>query len=174
MKNSKTIKIKLTELVLSKLNYIPNQLTNCDSFKMINVTYDNLSLTFQTPKMILKEIIKTNNKEYMSLEFTPNNGSKMFIEKLLSFEENHDKYLSESGHLTKIKSLYNHDKKTLLVKIPIKYSKPLTKVIKDSQLFNYYHLTPGTQLICLLSSNSIWINDQNPSYNLTVNEILIT
>ena len=61
------------------------------------------------------------------------------------------------------------------LKIPFKgNSTPLVKVYKNDALFNYYHLTADTQVLCLLSLDKIWINNFNePSYHLNVREIMV-
>jgi len=162
--------MKLESLDLDKLKYTENLIVNkkYNNFKMINYTIDNFELEFQTPKVIIKEIIKEYNKEYLLLQFIHNQNSKSFYEKIIELEQAHRKNLNVTG----IKSLIHDD--TFIVKIPIRYSKPCLKIIKDSELFNYYHLKPGMKIICKLNGNNIWFNEHSvPSYNLIVKEILI-
>lgn len=167
------MKIKLIDLEFDKISYSVNNINNVQS-KMVNIFYkENEVLQFQTPKMILKEIVKDNNKEYLLLQIIPTKSFKLFYDTFIKFEEYNNKNIKDL-----LKSNYNINSlikdDTLLVKIPIKYSKPLTKIVKNNTLFNYYHLKPGMELICLLECNNIWINEYNiPSYHLIVKEILL-
>ena len=82
-------------------------------------------------------------------------------------EEYFNKYIKN-----KIKSIFNEE--TFIVKIPFKLSNPQIKVYKDNKLFNYYHLTKGMEIICLLNLSKLWTNFKNETnYNLTVKEILV-
>lgn len=165
--------MKLESLDFDKLKYTENLLSNHNKssgtfYKMINYNLDNLELEFQTPKIIIKEIVKEYNKEYLLLQFIHNKHSKSFYEKIIELEQIHQKNIKS----TDLKSLIDQD--TITVKVPIRYSKPCLKIIKDSELFNYYHLKPGMKIICKLSGNNIWFNELHvPSYNLIVKEILI-
>jgi hypothetical protein len=47
--------------------------------------------------------------------------------------------------------------------------------MNNEKLFNYYHLSESMEIICLLSLDKVWISNVNePNYNLTVKEILVT
>ena len=50
----------------------------------------------------------------------------------------------------------------------------MVTVYKGSSLFNYYHLSKGMEIICLVNLSKLWINFKNEgSYNLNVKEILV-
>ena len=62
------------------------------------------------------------------------------------------------------------------VKVPFKSTNPCIKIYDhDLKLFNYYHLKPGMEVICLISCNNLWINFDNlVTYNLILKEIRLT
>jgi len=179
------MKHKIKEIDFNRLNYIysidsNNGMgnTNC---KLINFTYNGEELEFQTPKVIIEKLIKENNKEYLLLRIIGNQACKTFCTKILEMEEAHNNKLSVNTNwfnnklqTNNIKSVFQND--CFIVKIPFKYSKPCIKIYTtDSNLFNYYHLKQGMEIICLLSSNNLWINfDNSVTYNLIVKEILVT
>ena len=168
--------MKITDIDSENLKYYNNNLSSlknkCLESKMVNINYMNSVFQFQTPKMILKKIFKQNDKEYLLLQLIGNKASKTFYEKIHQFEDSHNTYLKNMNVNTNLKSLFDND--VLTVKVPFKYSKPLTRIIKNSQLFNYYNLKEDTTLICLLECNNIWINENNiPNYHLIAKEIMI-
>ena len=135
--------------------------------KLLNVTYHGESLEFQTPKVFIEKIIKEpGDKEYLLLKIIPNEGCRMFYQKITEIE-------SHIGILGSIES--NLIGTCFKVKIPFKYGKPQLNIFsKDDYLFNYYHLVEGMEVTLLLSINNIWINpDGIINYSLIVNEILI-
>jgi len=167
--------------IFNKIRYSQNSLSNHSMYfkKMINYnvqqdsdsdSYSDSEIEIQTPKTIIKQIIKENGKEYLLLRFIRNTVSKEFYDQLLLLEEYHKK----STKADSIKSLILED--TLTVKVPIRYSKPYIKIIKEpgAEPFNYYHLATGMKVICKLGGNSIWIDhNNNANYNLIVKEISI-
>jgi hypothetical protein len=168
--------MKLIEINPENINYTINKLSNLKNksleSKMVNINYMNYVFQFQTPKMILNKIIKENDKEYLLLQLIGNKASKTFYDKINEFEKSHNDYLKSINVSGNLKSLFNED--ILTVKVPFKYSKPLTKIIKNSELFNYYNLKEENTIICLLECNNIWINENNiPNYHLIVKEIMI-
>jgi hypothetical protein len=128
--------------------------------KLINITYLNESFEFQTPKMTIHKIIKENGKEYIIFKIV----NKSFQNKILELE----KYLA--GYLKKTTVSILNDL-FIKLKVQIKYSKPIITIIYNNELFNYYHLVPGMEVICLVTLNTLWIND-SINYNLTIKEIL--
>ena len=132
--------------------------------------------------MIEKIILQENDKHYLLLKILPTEACKTFYNGIRSLEENHNRsifnhkeWFNKSIGISTIKSSILNEN-DFLVKIPFKYSKPMSKLYsKNGTPFNYYHLKPGMEVICLLGTSNIWINvDNSVSYNLSVKEILIT
>jgi hypothetical protein len=177
------MKIKVKDIECSNINYslngndgVINGNGNC---KLVNFNYSGQSLEFQTPKVLIEEIINEDSKGYLVLKILPTEASKTFCSKIFEIEKNHTSHLrpdwfNKKLERSEIKSIFNEDNFT--VKVPFKYSNPSIKIYdKDSRLCNYYHLRKGMEIICLVYSNNIWINFDNVSvYNLIVKEILIT
>ena len=158
------MKFKLKEL---NFNNISLNKTILENGTIINLKYSNELLEFQTPRIIINDLIKEKDKEYLVLKIIGNQACKTFCSKINELET----YFSES--LKKpIKTIFNEDLFT--VKIPFRSSNPLIKVYKDNSLFNYYHLSKDMEIICLLGVDKIWINNYNePSYHLIVKEIMV-
>jgi hypothetical protein len=134
--------------------------------KLLNVSYNGESLEFQTPKVFIEKIIKEpDDKEYLLLKIIPNEGSRIFYQKIAEIESSIGISSTDS----------NLSGTCFKVKIPFKYGKPQLNIFsKDDYLFNYYHLVEGMEIILLLSIKTIWINSDGLSnYSLVVNEILI-
>ena len=176
------MKIKLKDIELDNINYklnTNNGIGCSNSSKMINFTYLGNELEFQTPKVMIKKIIKENNKEYLLLKIIGTEACRLFYSKIIEMEQHHNKNLNKKWFdsrlpINDIKTVFDDD--CFMVKIPFKYSKPgINTFYTDGRLFNYYHLKEGMEIICLLTINNIWINFDNiTSYNLTVKEILVT
>lgn len=162
------MKYKIKDLSFENLKYNKSEINQST---LINFTYLGNELEFQTPKVVLEKIIKENGKEYLLLRALPTEACQTFFNGIKNLEEAHIK--SSKKNLI-IKSVITDN--TFLVKIPFKYSKPIIKLYsKNGSLFNYYHLKPGMEIICLLGSSKLWINFDNiVTYNLSVKEILIT
>lgn len=175
------MKYKIKDLHFADLKYnysLNGKFNNC---KLIRYTYNEEEIEFQTPKVIINDIIEKDNKHYLILKVLPTEACRTFYTKINELEENHNRVLckhnewfNSSLHRDSIKSNINGDLFT--VKVPFKYSNPLTKLYdKDSNLFNYYHLKKGMEIICLLSTDNLWINFDNlVTYNLSTKEILVT
>jgi hypothetical protein len=173
------MKFKLKDVDFNLIEYKLNQnkhiVENCS---LINVSYNKEDFEFQTPKVIIERIIKENNKDYLLLKLIGNQACHLFFSKIFELEENINKsfkkeWFNNSIPISNIKPIFTGDSFT--VKIPFKYSKPITKCYSNGSLFNYYSLLPGMEIICLLSLKNIWINfDNNVTYNLSVKEILVT
>ena len=158
------MKYKLKELDFN--NFVFDKVDLNDN-KIINIKYLNESLEFQTPKLIIESLIKENNHEYLLLKIIGNKACETFCSKIFELEEYFNKYIKN-----KIKSIFNEE--TFTVKIPFKSLNPQIKVYKDNKLFNYYHLTKGMEIICLVNLSKLWTNIKNETnYNLNVKEILI-
>ena len=152
------MKHKLTEINFNDLRFTNKDLSRGT---IVNVTYKNDTLEFQTPTLCISDIIKENNNEYLLLKLIGNEACKKFFLKILELEKS-----------MKVESLFNGD--VLSVKIPYTYSRPMVNVCYDGSLFNYYHLSKGMEIICLLTLNKLWINEYNiKNYNLSVKEIML-
>ena len=158
------MKYKLKELDFNNFSF---DKVDLNDNKIINIKYLNESLEFQTPKLIIESLIKENNHEYLLLKINGNKACETFCSKIFKLEEFFNKYIKN-----KIKSIFNEE--TFTVKIPFKSLNPQIKVYKDNKLFNYYHLTKGMEIICLVNLSKLWTNIKNETnYNLNVKEILI-
>ena len=160
------MKYKIKEIDVN--NFVFNR-TQLNNGTIVNLKYLEDTLEFQSPKMVMREIKKENDNEYLILELLGTQACKTFYLKVLEIEDYFNKKLN--NNLTK--SVFCENFVTL--KIPFKGSStPLVKVYKNDSLFNYYHLTADTQVLCLLSLDKIWINNFNePSYHLNVKEIMV-
>uniref|UniRef100_A0A6C0AZ71 Uncharacterized protein n=1 Tax=viral metagenome TaxID=1070528 RepID=A0A6C0AZ71_9ZZZZ len=158
------MKFKLKELDFKQITFNKTPLNNGT---VVNLKYNENSLEFQTPKLIIESLIKENEHEYLNLKIKGTEACKFFCSKILELES----FFSNSLK-NQIKTIFNED--NFIVKIPFKYSKPLVKVYKNDSLFNYYHLTKDLEIICLLELDKLWINNSNePNYNLIVKEIMV-
>jgi hypothetical protein len=169
----KDINLDFIEYKLIQSNSINN---NC---KLINFTYSGEELEFQSPKVIIEKIVRENNKEFLILKILGNEACKCFCLKLFDLEKNinyklNKNWFNENIPINDVKSVFKGD--CFTVKIPFKYSKPIiTTYSHNGNVFNYYNLKEGMEIICLLSINNIWINfDNSVNYYLNVKEIKIT
>jgi hypothetical protein len=168
------MKYKLKEINLDDVSFNKIDVTNG---KIVNLKYKNDSLEFQTPKIIIEDLIKENNQEFIILKILGNQACKLFCSRIIEFENLFNTILQKNkdwfhGSPSEIKTIFNEH--LFIVKIPFKYSRPLVKVYKDNSLFNYYHLSKGMEIICLITLDKLWINTINePSYNLNVKEIMV-
>ena len=159
------MKYKLKNLNFNKDSNISFIETNLDNGTIINLKYNNDTLEFQTPKVIIESLIKENNNEYFILKIVGNQACKTFCSKILEFED-----FLQIKYGLKLKTIFNEDVFTVI--IPFKYSKPLVKVYKDDSLFNYYQLSKDMEIICLINIDKLWINNCI-HYNLNVKEIMV-
>ena len=159
------MKYRLKEIDCTKFETNKTQLNNGT---IVNIKYHSGSLEFQSPKLIIHELLKENDHEYIVLELLNTEACKTFYLKVMEIEN----YFSKKSEFN-LKSVFNENHVT--VKIPFRNKNPLIKIYKDEQLFNYYHLTVGMKIICLLGIDKIWINNFNEqSYHLIIKEIMIT
>jgi hypothetical protein len=156
------MKFKLKDIDFNKIKYSEPVLF--ENGKLLNLTISNESIEFQTPKVIIENIDEQN----LVLKFLPNEACKIFYSKIIELEQHFNKKYPNFC----LKN--NFKENTFTVKVPYKYSKPCIKVYLGDSLFNYYNLKNDTEIICLLSCDKIWINENKISYNLNVKEILIT
>jgi hypothetical protein len=162
------MKHKLKEINFTDISF---DKTNLNNGTLLSLKYKENSLEFQTPKLHIESLIKENGHEYLVLKIIGTQACKTFCTKIIELEKYFSEYLLKNGSGESIKTIFNEDLFT--VKIPFKYSKPLIKVYKNDNLFNYYNLENGMEIICLLSIN-LWINMyKEPSYNLNVKEIMV-
>ena len=156
------IKLKYLNTELIKYSEVLNKNFG-NNGKLLNVTYNGQSLEFQTPKVFIEKIIKEpDDKEYLLLKIIPNEGSRIFYQKISEIE----------SILGNIESNLSGD--CFKVKIPFKYGKPQLNIFSKDYLFNYYHLVEGMEVTLLLSISNIWtIPGGISTYSLIVREILI-
>ena len=149
------MKHKLKDIVFSDINYsfgIEN-----DNGKLINVKYKHEPLEFQTPKVLIEDF---SDGKHLKLKLYPSGAGETFYSGIQCLEKSHSGYLK-----SKIKSIF--EDRIFIVKIPS--NKPIT-VYNNGMLFNYHHLVPGMEIICLVSCSTLW----NNGYVLNAKEILIT
>jgi hypothetical protein len=160
------MKYKLTDISFDNLQYSPKDLL---TGTLINVKYSGETLEFQTPKVFIQDIIREAGKEYLLLQIKSNQACKKFFEKILELENN----FVCKFNATLIKSTVEDDH--FIVKVPFVYSKPDITVFSDNgNLFNYYHLSKGMEIICLLFCDKLWMNKDNSfQYYLQVKEIML-
>ena len=70
------MKYKLMEINFNDFHFTNKDLSHGT---VINVTYKNDVLEFQTPKLYISDIIKENNNEYLILKLLPNEACKKFF-----------------------------------------------------------------------------------------------
>jgi hypothetical protein len=154
------MKHKLTDINFENIKYSPKDLSNGT---IVNITYNSELLEFQSPKMCIQEILKDSDHEYLLLKIYGNQACQKFFLKILELEKS-------IGN--NIVSLFQGD--IFTVKVPFKYSKPMVDVYHDGSFFNYYHLSKGMEIICLLEFHKLWINEYKVvNYNLTIKEIML-
>ena len=118
---------------------------------------------------MIQDIIREAGKEYFLLKIKSNQACKKFFEKILELENN---FICKFN-ATLIKSIVEDDH--FIVKVPFVYSKPSIRVFSDNgSLFNYYQLSKGMEIICLLFYDKLWMNKDNSfQYYLQVKEIML-
>lgn len=160
------MKYKLTDISFDNLEYTPKEL---NTGTLINIKYSGEALEFQTPKVLIQDIIREAGKEYFLLKIKSNQACKKFFEKILELENN---FICKFN-ATLIKSIVEDDH--FIVKVPFVYSKPSIRVFSDNgSLFNYYQLSKGMEIICLLFYDKLWMNKDNSfQYYLQVKEIML-
>jgi hypothetical protein len=156
------MKFKLKDIDFNTIKYSEPVLF--ENSKLLNLSISDEIMEFQTPRVIIENIVEQN----LVLKFLPNEASKIFYSKIIELEN----HFSKKYPSYCLKNNFKND--TFTVKVPYRYSKPCIKVYFGDSQFNYYNLKKDTEIICLLSCDKIWINNDKISYNLNVKEILIT
>ena len=77
------MKYKLKEINLDDVSFNKIDVTNG---KIVNLKYKNDSLEFQTPKIIIEDLIKENNQEFIILKILGNQACKLFCSRIIEFE----------------------------------------------------------------------------------------
>jgi hypothetical protein len=158
------MKYKLKEISLDNVSFNKSQL---ETGVIYNLKYNEGSLEFQSPKMIIDTILKENENQYISLKVLPTQACKSFYLKVKEIET-----FFTTTFKNPIKSIFHED--FMKIKIPFKCGKPLPKIYKTDSLFNYYNLCAGMEVICLVGIDKVWVNNfDEPSYQLNVKEIMI-
>jgi hypothetical protein len=158
------MKYKLKDICLEQISFNKSKL---DSGIIYNLKYNDECLEFQSPKMILESIHKEKNNEYIALKVLPTQACKSFYLKIKEIE-----LFFGATFKNPVNSVFYDS--FMRVKVPFKFEKPLTKIYKTDSLFNYYNLSQGMEVICLLSIDKVWVNNfDEPSYQLNVKEIMI-
>ena len=158
------MKYKLKDINYDNLSFNKAQLNNGIIY---NIKYNEDLFEFQSPKLLIKSLVKNGEQEYLILQILGTEACKTFYSKILEIESFFNLKLNN-----KINSAFEDN--FLTVKIPFKFGKPQIKICKEGSLFNYYHLTNDTTVICLLSIDKLWINNFNElSYQIIVKEIMI-
>uniref|UniRef100_A0A6C0IB50 Uncharacterized protein n=1 Tax=viral metagenome TaxID=1070528 RepID=A0A6C0IB50_9ZZZZ len=170
------MKIKLKDFDFKEIKYSLNK--GIFTGKLVNFSYLGNNIEFQTPKVIIHDLVTENDKQYILLKLIGTEASKTFYNKIIQLENSFNsglktEWFNKNLPVYNVTSIFSED--NFLVKVLFKGSSPQIKVYNSTNLFNYYHLKPGMKVICLVACNNIWINFDNvPSYNLTVKEIMVT
>jgi hypothetical protein len=127
---------------------------------LINFSYLESSLEFQTPKVTIHSIVE-NDKMILTIKNTE--ACRKFYLMILAFE----KMLGDHYHLP-VQTIIN--KENFKIKVKANSTKIYTT---DSRLFNIYHLKSEMEIICLGIINKIWISSGIINYNLNIKEIML-
>ena len=149
------MKIKLKEFNFDFIEWIGQPVKIPGSGSIMNFKYLNEILEFQTPVSSIEQI----NENGLLLKLAKQCNS--FLLKIKEFET-----FIEKKYKCVIKSPLDGD--TFILKL-----KQIPKVYNENGLVNYYHLKENDKIICLVSLDKLWINNQVISYCLTLKEIKI-
>ena len=168
--------MKLKEFNFNIIEYSKKKLNGGTVF---NLSYESGPMIFQSPKVLVKEILNFSKDSYfLIIEFINNKGSDEFMKTLQSFEKSLSLIFKNN-----LESLVKGN--TLKVKIPFKKESPVVKIYsQDQNLLSLYSLVPNQKIILLLNCKYLWIpefpechndnNDNNEiSYNIHVEEIMV-
>jgi hypothetical protein len=160
------MKIRLKDLNTELLTYKDVKI---NKGTIININYNLFDLEFQTCKTIIRKI----NNNMLELELLPTEASKTFYTKIVELEHKYNEILKNFTNC-RLKSIFNNNLFSL--KIPMRNDHPLIKIYdKNSNLVNFYNLKENTEVICLVTSNTLWVNEYGDAfYCLNIKEILIT
>jgi hypothetical protein len=152
------MKFKLKDINFENLQLVSKKLDLC---KITNVRYQNESIEFQTPKVIINE---NETENFISLKIMGNESCKKFFCKIQELQSNIVKKLDGP-----VNTIFTDD--SFVVKV--KKQKPRV-CDSNGDLFNYYHLKQGMEIICLVSFETVWTNQNNENtFNLNVKEIML-
>jgi hypothetical protein len=148
--------MKLKELDLKRLQFIKSELKNGT---IVNVSYKEEygsdPFLFQIPKGVIEFV----NTEYLIL----NVSNKKFESLIKSIEQFFEQRFGKP-----VESILDKH-----LKLKLKFSKSLKpefKVINNDNLYNFYNLSQGDTVICVVSLEKVWISEVI-NYNLKVKEI---
>jgi hypothetical protein len=142
--------MKLKDISFSTMSFDSG--TKIGEGTVINCT----PIEFQTPKIIIDHI--KDNVLYARLK--PTEACKTFYTFIKDFET----FLTQK--YTHTESIF--DGSVFRIKVPIKS----TRIYHNGSLFNWYHLTPGMEIIVLVSISTIWKNI-NMYYTINSKEIML-
>jgi hypothetical protein len=74
------MKYKIKEIDCSGFSF---NKTNIEHGTLFNLKYNDDSLEFQTPKVVIDNLIKENNHEYIVLKILPTKACKTFFSKII-------------------------------------------------------------------------------------------
>ena len=147
------VKIKLKEHNFSKITFSEFK-TNAGS--LFNLTEP---LEFQTPTVSIVSI----DKMYITLQLLPSFACEHFYKKIMEFEKCVKASIENNGFISIFDDL----------SFKIKQNDDF-KIFLNGRRFNNFNLTPGMEVICLLSLNKVWKNMYNViNYNIKINEMVI-
>ena len=143
---------------LKELNFDNLKFTKC--LTGLGTIYNlNNPIEFQTPCVKITEI----DNDYITLQILPTQACKIFFLKIHEFEQT-------------LKTLFVNQEVIGLFdgsffKIKVKNNKNF-KIYLNGNLFNFYHLRPGDQVLLLVSISKLWDNG-TINYNLNIHEMVL-
>lgn len=143
---------------LKELNFDNLKFTKCVTG--LGTIYNlNDPIEFQTPCIKINSI----DNDYITLQILPTQACKIFFLKIHEFEQ-------------RLKTLFLNQEIVGLFegscfKIKVKNNKNF-KIYLNGNLFNFYHLQPGNELLALVSINKLWDNG-TINYNLNIHEMVL-
>ena len=145
------MKYKLKELTFEKISYNTHETGNG---KIINLTE---SIEFQTPWVKIIDI----DENFLTLKILPSEACRIFFNKIHEFQE----ILKKMFNL-EVEDLFENEN------FKVKIKNKTFKIYLNGNLFNFYHLKKGMDIICLVSISRLWITD-SIRFNLKVDEMVI-
>lgn len=149
--------MKLKEIKLNEIEFNKVIKKEFDKGTLVNLSIKGIPITFQTPKVVIKEIFK----DYLVLSV--NNS---FRERIINLEEYY------SSHFKKrIESLINNE--YLILKIKYSKDNPVLKVYDNAfNLVNFYSLQKGDTVILSVLNKCLWVTDIINTH-LIIEEIMV-
>ena len=150
--------MKLKEIKFNEIEFNPVINKKFNNGTLINLSIKGSPFTFQTPKVIIKEIFK----DYLLVSI-----SNPFKEMIINLEE----YYS-SHYKKKTESLINNY--YLVLKIKYYKDNPVLKLYDNSfNLINFYSLQKGDKVIVSVLNKCLWINNDTINTHLIIEEIMV-